>query len=149
MVMSAALGIIFSAFQAPRWLGWVALVAVGAAGVIFLATLPVVGKLFPFEIIRKDPEAQAALRQLVEKEMIRAELQKHFGALNALSNPNAPELRQFSHGVMKSLEDAGFAVSAKRVEVQLADDAPAEALQKRKDDLYTAIIRMLIWDELA
>ncbi len=147
MVVSGSLGVIFSAFQAPRWLGWLALILLGAAALAFLATLPWVARLFPFELVKKDPKGRAAIQTVVQRAVLRRTLQGHLGALNDLKDPSAPELRGFSHSVMETLEDAGHFQSALQVDVQLNDDASPEAVKKRKEEIHLSLMRMLIWDE--
>jgi predicted RND superfamily exporter protein len=145
-VLSLGLGVVFSAFQAPRWLGFVALVGIGAALIVLLFQLPFVTRRIPWELRRKQAVSDREwFLNLVEWIALRRELQNHQNGL--AEKPKPAELRAWAAQVSESLERRGHTNAAKQVEVHLLDDAQPEAVQNRRNELQTVLYRMLVWDE--
>jgi hypothetical protein len=148
-VASAGFGVVFSAFHAPHWLGFLALAVTGAALLVLVLQLPFVTSRIPWEFRRKQAEDDRKwFLNLVEWVALRRELQNHFRALPPHQPPPQPaELRAWAAAFAASLEKRGYAASAKKVEMQLGDDALPDAVNRRRSDLQHMLILMLLWDE--
>jgi hypothetical protein len=78
---------------------------------------------------------------------LRWDVQQAAHRLDAMPSPTPVDLRTFADNLATRLRDAGYDVSAKKVEVDLPDNATEADTKARRDTLHTAIYRMLLWDE--
>jgi hypothetical protein len=145
VVISAGFAVATSAFQLPRWMGWVAIVVMSLAGATLLAELGL--KRLPWEIRRKNPELDAAVERQMMLALLRYDLLKALDVILVMKDPKPSDLRAWADNLAERLRNDGFAVSAKLVEVHLLDNADQAAIDKRYGEVRDALMRMLIRDE--
>src|SRR6266542_4451203 len=140
-VTSVCFAVATSAFQLPRWMGWVAFNVMVLAGVVF--AFEISARWIPWEIRRKDPQYASTMAFLLQIALLRNDLLHALDSLFAMNDPVTPaQLRTWADNVSQRLANEGYAVSAKTMEVHLQDDADANAVVKRKGEARDALIRM-------
>ena len=129
-----------------RWQVWVIWIVIGAA----VALLIVVSnwKRLPWKFMLMRTDVHASMGRMIGNYVLRQDLKAALTNLNDnLQQPTPAELRAFADNVSRRLQDEGFQVTAKKVEVHLPDNAERSAIDGRRQSLQTTLIRLLIWDE--
>lgn len=78
--------------------------------------------------------------------LLRHDLQIALQTLDEMKAPSPADLRAFADNLAARLRDSGYDMTAKRVEVNLPDDASADAVEERREDVQRRLLAMLIWD---
>lgn len=103
-------------------------------------------KRVPFEIRWKRPEGEQAIGFIIMNFVLRRDFQKALETVNNMNNPTPAQLRAFADNLTKRLQDDGHAVTAKKVEVDLPDNADADSVERRRRDLRDELVQLLLWD---
>jgi hypothetical protein len=123
---------------------WV-VIGVAAAGYVLLSD-PIRTRV-PWTIRRKNPELDQSLGAIARRHVLRGDLQSALHRLlNDLKTPTLAELRAFASNLAKRLRNEGFAASADTVAVQLPDNADAQAVRNRRDEIQQVLVQLLLWD---
>lgn len=133
-----------ASINASKWL-WALWLVIGVAAVLMLAFSKPITQRIPWRLHRKADDP--VLMKIVLHDLLRRDLQQAFARLGDMPNPSAPELRAFADNVARRLRDAGHDIAAKKAEVHLPDNATPADISKRRSDLHTQLMRLLIWDD--
>jgi hypothetical protein len=139
--------VIPASFSAPVFV-YVIWVVIGVAAAGFVLLSAPISERIPWRLTRKDAATEKLFIRALYLYLLRNDLQKWLRHLNDnLDKPTPAELRAFADNLAERLRSEGYAITAKRAEVHLPDNADAAAIQKRRFALREQMIRLLLWDE--
>lgn len=141
-----ALSIAIPASISASWFIYALWIAIGLAVVLLLFLSESLQRLLPYRFERKNPQLEEVIGRVMRQYLLRKDLQEAYRNLLDTKNPTPAELRAFADNLAQRLRDDGHAVKAKRVEVELPDNAPASDVESRRRALDNELLAVLIWD---
>jgi hypothetical protein len=144
-----ALSIAIPASISASWFIYALWIAIGVALVLLIVFSDSLQRLLPWRLERKNPGLEAVISVATGQFLLRHDLQDALRRVNGMQNPKPAELRAFADNVAQRLRDAGHDEMARRIAVQLGDDASPQAVENRRVAVRDELAQSLIWDNYA